>query len=81
MEWRLSTEHGELRLVQYAGTVARRIVAHKASGHQLGRGEAIGLIRFGSRVDVVLPAGLRATVSEGQRVYGGQTVVARPDRP
>lgn len=78
MEWRLDTEHGELVLIQYAGAVARRIVAHKRSGDVLRGGEAIGLIRFGSRVDVVLPAGLRTAVGEGQRTFGGATVLARP---
>jgi phosphatidylserine decarboxylase len=78
MEWILATEHGELRLIQYAGTLARRIVAHKAPGDLLRRGEAIGLIRFGSRVDLVLPAGLQAVVGQDQRIVGGATVVATP---
>ena len=66
-----------LVLTQYAGTVARRIVAHKSTGDVLRRGEPIGLIRFGSRVDVTLPDGLLPTGSAGQRMYGGATVVAR----
>jgi phosphatidylserine decarboxylase len=81
MEWTLDTEHGELLLVQYAGTVARRIVAHKQAGDRLRRGEAIGLIRFGSRVDVVLPPGVSALATDGQRMYAGATVLARPARP
>lgn len=76
MEWRLVTEYGELLLVQYAGTIARRIVTHKSSGDRLHRSEPIGLIRFGSRVDLVLPPGLRSTVCEGQRLRGGTSVVA-----
>jgi phosphatidylserine decarboxylase len=77
MEWRLSTEHGEVLLTQYAGAVARRIVAYRSTGDVLRRGEPIGLIRFGSRVDVTLPEGLGLAVSTGQRVHGGATVVAR----
>ena len=46
------------RLTQFAGTVARRIVVHRSTGDVLRRGEPIGLIRFGSRVDVDLPPGL-----------------------
>jgi phosphatidylserine decarboxylase len=79
MEWTLATEHGELQLLQYAGTVARRIVAYKAVGDRLRRGERIGLIRFGSRVDLVLPVGLRVVANVGQRMYGGATVVAEPE--
>jgi phosphatidylserine decarboxylase len=81
MEWTLSTEHGELKLVQYAGTVARRIVAHKSVGDRLRRGEPIGLIRFGSRVDLVVPAGLRVVAAVGQRMRGGATVVATAEHP
>ena len=77
MEWQLATEHGDLVLTQYAGTVARRIVTYKKTGDRLQRGEPIGLIRFGSRVDVTLPDGLLPTASAGQRMYGGATVVAR----
>lgn len=77
MEWVLATEYGTLRLTQFAGTIARRIVAHKSTGDVLRRGEPIGLIRFGSRVDVELPVGVRAAVTESQRMRGGETVAAR----
>ena len=80
MEWQLATEHGDLVLTQYAGTVARRIVTYKKTGDRLQRGEPIGLIRFGSRVDITLPDGLLPTASAGQRLYGGATVVARSGR-
>ncbi|HEY7044593.1 MAG TPA: phosphatidylserine decarboxylase [Nocardioidaceae bacterium] len=79
MEWTLATAHGDIVLIQYAGTVARRIVTHKRTGDVLRRGEAIGLIRFGSRVDVVLPVGVSAAAGEGDRMYGGATVIATPD--
>ena len=79
LEWRLSTEYGEMVLTQYAGAVARRIIAYRSMGDVLRQGEPIGLIRFGSRVDVALPPGLAVAVRTGQRLYGGATVVARRD--
>ena len=79
MVWRLATEHGEMVLTQYAGLVARRIVPYRVTGAVLGRGERIGLIRFGSRVDLTVPTGFDVLVSTGERVYGGRTVVARQE--
>ena len=79
LRWRLSTAYGELVLTQYAGAVARRIVPYRSTGDRLVRGERIGLIRFGSRVDITLPAGLRVTVRAGERLSAGATVVASPD--
>ena len=59
-----------------AGVLARRIRVWKNEGDVLGRGDRIGLIRFGSRVDLFLPANCDLVVSEGDRVYGGSTVLA-----
>lgn len=64
-----------VRFVQIAGLVARRIVCWTHPGAVLERGDRIGLIKFGSRVDVILPAGSRWTVKQGQRVKGGETVI------
>jgi phosphatidylserine decarboxylase len=58
---------------QIAGIVARRIVFWKKAGDSVVKGELVGLIRFGSRVDVLFPAGTEATVSVGDRVKGGST--------
>jgi phosphatidylserine decarboxylase len=68
---------GNLKVVftQIAGLVARRIVCWKKVGDTVAKGELIGLIRFGSRVDVLFPAGAEATVERGMRVYGGSTVI------
>ena len=63
-------------VVQIAGLVARRIVAFAKEGDRLGAGERIGLIRFGSRVDVFLPPGRQAHVAVGQRAIAGETVLA-----
>jgi phosphatidylserine decarboxylase len=64
-------------VVQIAGVMARRIVCRVKPGDRLSRGEKFGLIMFGSRTDTYLPAGCRVEVAEGQRVKGGETVLAR----
>lgn len=64
-------------LVQIAGLIARRIVNYARPGDRLARGQRFGLIRFGSRVDVYLPADADVAVGRGQRVVGGETVLAR----
>jgi len=66
-----------LRVVQIAGVVARRIVCKVRKGDVLEAGQRFGIIMFGSRVDVFLPPGARLEVSEGQRVKGGETILAR----
>lgn len=76
LEWRFATDHGDVVLTQYAGAVARRIVAYRSPGDLVRRGERIGLIRFGSRVDVRLPDGVCVTVRPGARLAGGSSVLA-----
>jgi len=63
-------------VVQIAGLIARRIVPFVREGGVISGGERIGLIRFGSRVDVYLPAGVRPLVVEGQTAIAGETVIA-----
>lgn len=67
---------GRIGVVQIAGLVARRIVKFVAEGDHVAAGQRFGLIRFGSRVDVYLPAGAQSLVSIGQRAIGGETVLA-----
>jgi phosphatidylserine decarboxylase len=67
---------GRVGVVQIAGLIARRIVPFVREGEEIGAGERIGMIRFGSRVDVYLPAGVRPLVSEGQAAIAGETVIA-----
>ena len=62
---------------QIAGLVARRIVPFVKPGDTVAAGQRIGLIRFGSRVDVYLPAGTGSAVLQGQRTVAGETVLAR----
>jgi phosphatidylserine decarboxylase len=70
---------GNVKLVftQIAGVVARRIVCWKKVGDVVEKGELVGLIRFGSRVDVLFPAIAEVTVEPGMRVRGGSTVIGK----
>lgn len=63
-------------VVQIAGLVARRIVTFVREGETMPAGARLGMIRFGSRVDVYLPAGSKFLVAEGQRSVAGETVLA-----
>jgi phosphatidylserine decarboxylase len=65
--------------VQIAGWVARRIVCYVKPGQPLAAGERFGHIRFGSRTDLYLPVGARLLVAPGQRMIGGETVIAELD--
>jgi phosphatidylserine decarboxylase len=62
--------------VQIAGWVARRIVCYVKPGQAIVAGERFGHIRFGSRTDLYLPSGARLLVAPGQRMIGGETVMA-----
>jgi phosphatidylserine decarboxylase len=62
---------------QIVGVLARRIVCRVAEGQQLARGERIGLMKFGSRMDVFLPVRAEILVRAGQHVVAGETVLAR----
>lgn len=64
-------------VVQIAGLVARRIVRFVKEGDSLSRGERFGLIRFGSRLDVYLPPGVKPSVRLGQQMVAGETPIAR----
>jgi phosphatidylserine decarboxylase len=66
-----------VRVVQITGLIARRIVCHVEPGEWLDRGVRFGLIRFGSRTDVLLPLEAEVTVQVGDRVSGGSSIVAR----
>src|SRR2546423_4819317 len=72
----ISTPQGRIGVMQIAGLVARRIVSFVREGQSIGAGERFGLIRFGSRLDVYLPEGVQALVSEGQNAVVGETILA-----
>ena len=74
----LETDNGvRLAFVQIAGLIARRIVSYPKVGDRLLRGARYGLIRFGSRVDVFLPADVEPLVKLGDRTVAGETVLGR----
>jgi phosphatidylserine decarboxylase len=65
-----------IRFAQITGLIARRIVCHAQVGEWLEKGARYGMIRFGSRCDVVLPLGSKSRVAKGERVRGGSSVLA-----
>ena len=72
----MSDVEKEFAVVQIAGLVARRIRCDVQANQHLETGERIGLIRFGSRVDVYLPRGVHPLVVVGQKMVAGETVMA-----
>jgi phosphatidylserine decarboxylase len=78
---RIRTPEGDtVVVVQIAGWLARRIVCRVARGARIARGERFGLIMFGSRVDVYLPANATITAAPSQRLWAGRTVIGTLDR-
>src|SRR5690242_10787338 len=73
----LSTEAGEMVFKQIAGLIARRVVSWKMAGEKVARGERIGLVRFGSRVDIWVPNEAEILVKVGDNVKGGASVIAQ----
>ena len=71
----------QVSFVQIAGLLARRIVFNKKPGDYLARGERVGLIKFGSRTDILLPGHAEPLVTPGDRVRGGASIVARIATP
>lgn len=72
----INTGRVRIAVVQIAGLIARRIVPFAVEGQTVSAGDRIGMIRFGSRVDVFLPEGGKPLVAEGQTALAGETVLA-----
>jgi len=72
-----STKSGEVRMHQVTGAIARRTIFNLKAGDKVTAGDKVGLIRFGSRVDLFLPAGSEIDVKLKQKVRGGETVIGR----
>jgi len=68
-------DHSKILVIQIAGFIARRIVCYANAGDRLKMGETFGLIRFGSRIDLYLPANVKPTVRVGQHIKGGESIV------
>lgn len=76
--WLLEEANGDKwTMVQIAGLIARRIVPRAQPGDELQMGQRIGMIRFGSRVDLYLPSDYAPAIEPGSKVFGGETVIAR----
>ncbi|MCC3777730.1 phosphatidylserine decarboxylase [Streptomyces sp. UNOB3_S3] len=75
--WHFDTELGDIEMVQIAGAVARRIVPYVGADTKVEQGDRIGLIRFGSRVDIYLPEGVEVAVEVGQATTAGVTRLDR----
>ncbi len=77
---KIKTDNGNIELIQIAGVLIRRIVSYISEGSQVKRGERIGMIRFGSRVDVIIPKVYTYTVNVGDKVKAGESIIARKKR-
>ncbi|NRQ39410.1 phosphatidylserine decarboxylase [Nonomuraea sp. NN258] len=75
--WHFETALGDIEMVQIAGAVARRIVPYLSAGAKVEQAERIGLIRFGSRVDIYLPEGISPAVGVGEKTVAGVTRIDR----
>ncbi len=73
----IETEYGDVIVTQIAGILARRIVCYVKEGEVIARGQRIGMIRFGSRVDVTIPDALKVVVEKGDKVRAGESIIAR----
>jgi phosphatidylserine decarboxylase len=73
----IRTRLGNIIVTQISGAVIRRIVCYVKQNENVTRGQRIGMIRFGSRVDVTLPPGYSFVVSRGQNVKAGKTIIAK----
>ncbi len=75
-EFIIHSKYGDVSVTQIAGAIARRIVSYSSVNDIIEQGQRIGMIRFGSRVDVTIPPDLDITVRKGERVLAGKTVIA-----
>ncbi|HHI30717.1 MAG TPA: phosphatidylserine decarboxylase [Candidatus Methanoperedenaceae archaeon] len=77
----IETTYGDVLVTQIAGILARRIVTYITSDTRVRKGQRIGMIRYGSRVDVTVPPGFEILVSVGERLRCGETIIARVVKP
>ncbi len=75
-EFIIHSKYGDVTVTQIAGTIARRIVSYSQVNDIIEQGQRIGMIRFGSRVDVTIPHDFDITVRKGERVLAGKTIIA-----
>lgn len=70
-----NTDIGPIKLVQIAGLIARRIICYAQKGKTMEIGDRLGFMRFGSRIDLILPKKVRLEVKMGQKVMGNTTII------
>jgi phosphatidylserine decarboxylase len=75
-EFIIHSKYGDVRVTQIAGTIVRRIVAYSQVDDIIEQGQRIGMIRFGSRVDVTIPPAFDIIVNKGEQVLAGKTIIA-----
>jgi len=73
----ICNSHAKVLITQVAGVIARRIVCYLKEGDTLVQSQRVGLIKFGSRVDIYVPTSVEITVRKGQMVKGGETIIGR----
>jgi len=73
----IDSDYGKITVKQIVGLIARRIICNTEEGETAVRGERYGLIRFGSRMDVIMPPGTELLAQRGDKVYGGSSAIAR----
>ena len=73
----INSDEDKIVVVQIAGLIARRILSFISEGHKIDKGDRIGLIRFGSRVDIYLPSNYQIKVNQNDIVVAGKTVIAK----
>ena len=76
-EIEIKTDKGNVTMHQVAGLIARRVVCRLKNGQNVTKGERLGLIRFGSRVDLFLPLTAKIEVKQGQKVKGAKNIIGR----
>ena len=75
----IETAVGPIRLVQIAGLIARRIICYANKGEEMQIGDRLGFMRFGSRIDLILPNKIKLKVKLGQKVMGNTTIIGTFD--
>ena len=72
---KLKTKIGTIKIVQIAGLLARRIICYAEKGNSMNIGDRLGFMRFGSRIDIILPDKIKLNVKKGDKVIGNTTII------
>ena len=71
----ISTEVGEIKIIQIAGLIARRIICYAKKNKHMNQGDRLGFMRFGSRIDIIVPDSVKLQIEVGQKVMGNNTII------